>query len=78
MAEVSGRTLMMAVQAVAAHIKTLEAEVRSAEDDDVVGELNELLLSYDQAAQELRVAYKSAQAATSNLPAYEDLVSDDS
>ena len=73
MAQVSGITLIMAVQAVDAAIGQLTAEV-AAEDGEELPDMQELLLSYYKAASELEEAYKEEQAKASNLPAYEKLI----
>jgi hypothetical protein len=42
-------------------------------DEESTANLQDLLISYDKAAQDLRVAYEAARAATSNLPPYSRL-----
>lgn len=71
MPDVSGNTLLMAVQAVDDAIKALELRLRqpTAELDDT-----EMLLSYTRAAEELRSAYEIARLNTGNLPPYEEVV----
>lgn len=73
MPEVSGRALMMAIQAVDAQIERLEAEVTEA-GDDADPDLQLLCLSYWKAAWELEDAYREALETASNLTPYEDLV----
>jgi hypothetical protein len=73
MPEVSGRALMMAIQAVEAQIEQLEAEITEA-GDDADPDLQLLSLSYWKAACELEDAYREALERTSNLTPYEDLV----
>ncbi|MCP3145017.1 hypothetical protein [Pyxidicoccus xibeiensis] len=73
MPEVSGRALMMAIQAVEAQIERLEAEITEA-GDDADPDLQLLNLSYWKAAWELEDAYREALEKVSNLPPYEDLV----
>lgn len=73
MPEVSGRALMMAIQAVEAQIERLEAEITEA-GDDADPDLQLLSLGYSKAAWELEDAYREALKTVSNLPPYEDLV----
>ena len=74
MPEVNGRTLVMAVQAVDAQVRTLSRQIDAASEDDDVTDLEDLLLSYMNAAAELRTAYEEALKMSSNLPAYAKLV----
>lgn len=74
MPDVNGRTLMMAVQAVDAQMRALQAQIAAAGEDDDVSDDEELLMSYEQAAQDLRAAYEIARVAASNLPPYARLV----
>ncbi|MFP2905651.1 hypothetical protein ACLESD_11455 [Pyxidicoccus sp. 3LFB2] len=73
MPEVSGRTLMMAIQAVEAERHRLEAEVTAA-GEDADPDLQLLCLSYSKAAWELEDAYREALETVINLPPYEQLV----
>ncbi len=73
MPEVSGLTLMMAIQAVEAELHRLEAELTAA-GEDADPDLQEFTLSYWKAARELKEAYLQAFAEASNLPPYEQLV----
>jgi hypothetical protein len=73
MAEVSGRTLMMAVQAVNEAISRIKA---SGDPDELEPDLEELLLSYSRAEMELKAAYLEARRSTPGLPPYEELVKD--
>lgn len=73
MPEVSGRTLMMAIQAVDAELQRLDAEITAA-GEDADPELQLLSLSYSKAAWELEDAYREALKTVSNLPPYEKLV----
>jgi alkylhydroperoxidase family enzyme len=72
MADVGGRTLMMAIQAVADAIAATEARLADG-DGDALDE-TEMLLAYTAAADELRSAYEVARLNTSNLPPYDELV----
>lgn len=72
MPDVSGSTLMMAIQAVQDAMKHLEGRLDDPELDPV--DDTEMLLSYMRAAEELRRAYEIARLNTSNLPPYDKLV----
>jgi len=75
--DVDGRTLMLAIQAVAADMKTLKATVdAAAAGDGDLADVEDLLLSYEKAAEKLRAAYEVARLASSNLPPYASLVRD--
>ena len=75
MADVSGNTLLMAVQAVNDAIAVLDERIRDGSRDplDDTG----MLMSYTRAAEELRSAYEVARLTSSNLPPYEALVASD-
>jgi len=73
MPEVTGRTLMMAIQAVDAKMQAIETAIDAADEDDQA-DLEDLLLSYEKAADELRAAYLAALRLSSNLPSYDVLV----
>ena len=73
MPEVNGRTLMMAVQAVDAKVQELSAQVEQADADEAT-DLEDSLLSYMKAADDLREAYEAALKLSSNLPPYAKLV----
>ncbi len=75
MPEVSGNTLVVAIQAVHADMRRLHAELDAA-GDDADPELQLLELSMWKAARELEDAYRHALRMSSNLPAYEDLTRD--
>ncbi len=73
MPEISGHTLVMAIQAVDAKINDIEH--RLATDSTEYGaDLESLLLSYEKAASALEAAYSEALRSLSNLPTYESLV----
>ena len=77
MAEVSGLSLSIAVQAIAAEMRAMEQErSATAEDSSERADLDELLLSYWKAAQEIKRAYIEEQQSSDNLSPYEDLVGD--
>lgn len=73
MPQISGSTLMMAIQAVDAKIHQITEQLE-ADDSPEAGDLELLLLSYGKAAQELRAGYEEAQRTISNLPPYRKLV----
>jgi len=72
MADVDGRTLLMAVQAVQAQIHALEARIVQTDDD--ASDQEDLLMGYTQAADALRRAYEAEELISSNLPPYGMLV----
>lgn len=77
MPEVNGRTLMLAIQAVNAKIRSLNDALAAAgenDDDDAAADAEEMLMSYEAAAEELQAAYEIARLAASNLPPYATLV----
>jgi hypothetical protein len=71
MPEISNKTMCIAIQAVAAEIRSLRDLVQSGEG---VPEDAELLESYQAAADDLERAYDKAAETVLNLPPYEDLV----
>lgn len=75
MPDISGSTLMMAIQAVDAKINEISKQLEEGNDVEDVGEVDLLLLGYEKALQELRVGYEEALQTASNLPPYELLVS---
>ncbi|HEV2677283.1 MAG TPA: hypothetical protein VGV37_22335 [Aliidongia sp.] len=76
MAELSARTLVMAVQGVDAEIcrikDQVDGDVTDLEPDD-----QEMLLAYSQAATELKAAYLARRDAEPGLLPYEQLVAAD-
>lgn len=75
MPDINGRTLMLAIQAVDAKIRALQASLDAAGDDEDAGaDAEEMLLSYEGAADELRSAYEIARLSVSNLPPYTELI----
>lgn len=70
MPEVSGRTLVMAIQAVDAEIRRL----RALPDDAAVPGDDERLVDFENAAEELEQAYAEAMRTVANLPPYAQLV----
>jgi hypothetical protein len=72
MADVSGNTLLMAVQAVNDAIAALDARIRDGSGDAL--DDTDMLMSYTRAAEELRSAYEVARLTSTNLPPYDALV----
>jgi hypothetical protein len=72
MADVSGNTLLMAVQAVNDAIAALDARIRDGSGDPL--DDTDMLISYTRAAEELRSAYEVARLTSTNLPPYDALV----
>ncbi len=70
MPDVSGWTLVMAVQAVQSEILRL----RRLSDENVVPGDELLLVDYETAAEELEAAYTEASRLQPNLPPYAQLV----
>jgi len=68
--EISGRTLVMVVQAVEAEIQRIRSlpEALTVPGDEI------LLVDYENAAEELESAYAEAVQIQPNLPPYEQLV----
>jgi hypothetical protein len=78
MPDVNGRTLMLAIQAVDAKLKSLQARLDAAgDDDDAAADAEEMMMSYEGAAEDLRAAYEIARLAASNLPPYASLLKAD-
>ena len=74
MPEVSDRTLVVAIQAVDAEMRRLAGQIDASEDDSHQADLEELLLTYSHAAEDLKKAYYSALRPGGNLPPYSKLV----
>lgn len=66
-------TLMVSIQAVQKQIEYFERLLESETVRDKA-EIQELLLSYDHAAEDLKEAYRSQGGEGSNFPEYEDLL----
>lgn len=73
MPEVSGRTLVVAIQGVDAEIRRLRALL----DDAVVPGDEVRLVDFENAAEELEEAYAEARRTITNLPPYAQLVDGD-
>ncbi len=75
MAEVSGNTLVMAIQAVDEQMHLLAAQIGAMDPHDrAMADLEDMLLAYTKAATDLREAYGAALSAVSNLPPYTSLI----
>lgn len=70
--QIKPQTLMVAIQCVAAEIHTIDRQLEDDEPDNAA-ELEQLLVSFDLAADDLKVAYEEALKQYSELPAYDDL-----
>jgi hypothetical protein len=73
MAELTSQTLIMVVQAVDAEIRRLKDSV-GGDLTELDPDAQELLLSYSNAATELRNHYLQARRFTPSLPPYDRLV----
>lgn len=73
MPNINGRTLAMAIQAVDFKIADLEKKI-DALPSDQGAEIESLLLSYENAAEALKHAYREALSEADNLPPYDKLV----
>lgn len=71
MPQIDNSTLVMAIQAVAAEIRSLRKFVQV---DDADPEIEELLEQYVQAASRLEDAYDEAAKTAFDLPPYDELV----
>lgn len=71
--QIKPQTLMVAIQCVAAEIRLIDKKL---EDDEPANaaELEQLLVSFDLAADDLKKAYEIALNQYGELPAYEELV----
>lgn len=75
MPEVNGIALLKAVLAVDEKVWALKAQIDQSDDDDSeAGYLEDEMLSFMKAADDLRVAYEQALKLSNNLPPYETLV----
>jgi hypothetical protein len=74
MAELSAQTLVMLVQAVDAQIREIKETV-NGDLSELEPDTQELLMSYSQAAMELKAYYREAQKSFPGLPPYDKLVS---
>lgn len=73
MAEISNQTLMIAIQAVDAEIRTLR---ESLAEGEAIAEEYDMLEDLQEAADDLARAYSIAVQTALNLPPYDELVFD--
>ncbi len=73
MGDLSGHTLVMAIQAVNNELKRLAQQIEATEDPEL-SDLEDLILSYSKSAMELKKVYAERQRTSDNLPPYEELV----
>ncbi len=73
MAEISLSTLLVSIQAVEKQTEYFESLLRSETVRDKA-DIQDLLLTFDQAAENLKEAYISMRGENSNFPKYEDLL----
>ena len=72
MPDVSGRALLMALQAVDAELRRFEEAVHAA-GDHAEPDDEEMLLAYDRAQAELRETYSAALLNVTNLPSLAEI-----
>jgi hypothetical protein len=68
--ELKPQTLMVAIQCVAAQVRLLDDRLQRDESSNAE-ELEQLLVSFDVAAADLRAAYEQALQRYEGLPSYE-------
>jgi hypothetical protein len=68
MADVTGQTLRMAIQAVRDAMVAMEARLEEAGDDDDLLDDTEMLMGDTKAAHEWQMADEIARATSTNLP----------
>lgn len=73
MAELELSTVLVSIQSVQKQIEYFEGLLSSETVKDK-GEIHELLLSYDKAAENLKELYISKRSPGSNYPEYETLI----
>ncbi len=73
MVEINISTLMISIQALSKQIEYFEGLLSSETVRDK-GEIQELLLSFDNAAENLKEAYQEKRVNSSNYPEYEQLI----
>ncbi len=71
--ELKPQSLMVAIQCVAAQVRSLDDRLERDEPANAE-ELEQLLVSFDVAAADLRAAYEEALQRYDGLPSYEALV----
>jgi|GEM_PF-520895 len=73
MAELNLSTILISIQSVEKQIERFQDILESETVRDKAG-IQELLLSYDKAAEDLKEAYISMRSPGSNYPEYESLI----
>ena len=68
------QTLIVAIQCVANEIKLLDRRLNEEEPQNAA-ELEQLLVSFDLAADDLKMAYQDLLKQYGELPPYEELIS---
>ena len=71
--ELKPQTLMVAIQCLAAETRRIEQSLE-AESPENGAELEQLLVAYDLAADDLKAAYLASQARFAGFPSYDSLV----
>lgn len=67
------QTIMVAIQSVEAEIRLLDQKLKNDEVDDAA-ELEQILVSYDLAAADLKACYEEMLEQHSELPSYDVLI----
>ena len=67
------QTLVVAIQCLATQTRKIEKEIEH-DESSLAADLEELLVGYDQAAQDLKAAYAELVQQYDGLPNYESLV----
>lgn len=67
------QTLSVAIQCIAAEARRLAGQL-SCDDRQNAADIEQLLVVYDLAAEELRIAYEAALTQFTGLPPYAELV----
>lgn len=75
MSELSAQTLVMTVQAVDAEIRRIKDSV-NGDITKLEADVQEVLMSFSQAAMELKGYYIERRSADPGMPPYEQLVAD--
>ncbi len=70
--QVKPQTLMVSIQCVAAQIKAMDRRLQDEPPD--AAELEQLLVSFDLAAADLKKAYQEAVTQYGEFPPYDELV----
>lgn len=75
MAEIKGRDLVMAIQALDEKIAAMKAQIQQADEDDPnLAGLEDELMGYTQSAHALQVGYEEEFNKFGNLPHYSTLL----